>query len=120
MKQHDIKRLPKWAQHDIKRLPKWAQHHIERLEADLAASRREVREMAGVSNQPTEVFIWRGMELDPLPRRTQIRFLVDGPCKNDRDHIDVKVRNGRLDIMGSRTYRILPRASNAIEIALED
>lgn len=104
---------------DITKLPKWAQRDIQRLESDLRHTKQELREMQAHDGAPTEVFIWKGTDMVPLPRRTQIRFLVRAGEEHGPS-FDVSIRDGRLRIYGSRWYAIHPSASNTIDIKIEE
>jgi hypothetical protein len=99
--------------YDRTKLPKWAQQEFERLEANIKSLEKERREMMGESNKPTNVYIWDGMDLIKLPRRTQIRFGDD----SSRAYFDVRIdEDGQLRILGGDWYSIYPEASNAIRL----
>ena len=100
------------------RLPKWAQQDMLRMESDLQAAEKKIREMAGESNEGTEVFIWSGLDNIPLPARSQIRFR----CEADHNyrHFDVSIRDGNLRIYGSGTFTVQPQSANSVELIHED
>jgi hypothetical protein len=103
-------------QYDRRKLPKWAQQELQRLEHDLASTKKEMREMMGESNEPTEVYIWDHMDLIRLPARTQIRF----GDPESRNYFDVMIRDGRLRIYGGDSYVIHPGSSNTIDLSIRD
>lgn len=102
----------------LDRLPKWAQTEMRRLESDNRQLKKKNREMMGNTDSPTEVYIWEGMDMIPLPHRTQIRFQTFAGNKNA--YFDVSIRDGRLRIYGSRWYAIHPSASNTVDIKISE
>lgn len=102
---------------DISKLPQWARFEIERLRADLALAQRKVAEMTPGTDQETDVFIISGVDLIPLPRRTQVRFVLKdgavdcGMNSNHPDQVHVYVN--------TRTFAeavIRPRAANSLTL----
>jgi hypothetical protein len=106
---------------DISKLPKWARYEIERLRSDLATAQKKIAEMTPGSGADTDVFILSGIDLIPLPRRTQIRFMLrDGAVDcgmnsnhPDQVHVYVNTRNFNEAV-------IRPRAANALTLGFAE
>jgi hypothetical protein len=106
---------------DLTKLPKWAQQRFRFMESNLDAAERKIAEMIPTGDE-TNVFIISGMDLIPLPKRTQIRFVTPS------GHIDVGMRSDLPDgvcVYGNeRDYNkriaIRPQASNCFHVCFKE
>ena len=95
----------------VARLPKWARNRIETLEAELIDVRRGNRQAV---EGETDVFIDNILDEEPLPPRSQIRFVV-GRYR----YFTVKLRDGELHVSTTGKLSISPGASNIVYLQAE-
>lgn len=99
------------------RLPKWAQRRIEQLEASVDY----LKAQATIGHDESDTFVVQSL-IDndkPLGKRPTVRFFVRPDEGHWRNSIDVMLtRNGTLQVVGADGLRVLPRASNLIELEL--
>ena len=108
----------------ITSLPAWAQKYIEHLQREKAGLERQVQ--AFDDEQTPSDISWQQM-LEPehwVPKHSHVRFYIDPePAQFGRAHADVFFRNEGdrrvLEIQGSRSYSVEPRAGNSIYIVMK-
>lgn len=108
----------------IEKLPVWAQDYIRHLEREKAGLERQL-EMFDGEQSPSDVSWTQMLETEHwIPKHCHVRFYVDEyPGTPVRAHVDVFFRNEGdrrvLEIQGSRSYNIEPRAGNSIYIVMK-
>lgn len=98
-----------------KKLPVWAQRQIETLRMHLDEAREKI---AGIDRTDAVAFTEPYSD-QPLPvakLHDTIRFVID---EEQRDFIDVRLREGYLEVMTSNLLSLTPSASNVVQIRLE-
>jgi len=100
------------------KLPKYAQNEINKLRNDVEYYKKKVNQIEG--KEETNVYLTEGRidNARPLPKNSQVMFVIK-PEEKLYQQIEVRIREGRLEVSGYRTLRIEPRASNVIHIFQE-
>lgn len=101
---------------NLERLPKWARDRIAHAEREEAAAKER---LAALTAQPTGEpgTIQYGNYLDderPIPERDTVTFVL-GPY---RQKIDIRFRDGQVEVMGTDRLVIEPNASNVVHLSL--
>lgn len=103
---------------DLVSLPKWAQAHIRQLVMELEHAQAQLRQIEG--KEETNVFLRDGIDKKPLPRNANIYFQIEGRMEYE-GYISCRLKDPTtLYIQAGRGIRLLPEASNAFGIKLED
>ncbi len=102
----------------IAKLPKWAQHEIKSLQYQLKENKRYYDEkIKQVESGDTNVFISEGVEETPLPKDSQIKFIM-GDNQNEALNY-ITVRHKKEDILLVRVGGnavIQPQSCNTFQI----
>lgn len=111
-KTYDTSKLPVWAQDKLKNL----QHEIDSLQRQL-----EIAQNASTGGE-TNVYIMEGLsDKTYLPEHTRVDFQLGDHFHNTVSVGLITDTTGRrhLRVNGNSGIRIIPRASNLIEIEIE-
>ena len=94
----------------IKKLPKWAQMYIGKLQRDNAALRAE---RGKIADGDAKITFWVNFDEDHgIPDRARVVFQA-----NDGT-IDLKLRDGKVQVHASYTLIIEPASSNSINLSV--
>lgn len=104
--------------YDVSTLPKWAQDRIRVLERSYADLEDKLSAMGEDAEQSRIVWM-DGRTHRGIKDYGTIRFRL-GEVIDDFEYVDVNLHERTLMIYGARPIRILPHASNAVEIAIDD
>ena len=104
-------------------LPTWAQKFIEHLQREKAGLERQV-ESFNEDQTPSDISWQQMLESEHwVPKHSHVRFYIDPDTTVSRAHVDVFFRNEGerkvLEIQGSRSYNIEPRAGNSVYIIMQ-
>lgn len=104
--------------YDVSKLPIWAQDRIRVLEASYADLEDKL-DALGVDAEKSRIVWVDGRTHRGIRDYGTIRFRI-GEIVDDFEYVDVNLHERKLMIYGARPIRILPHASNAVEIAIDD
>jgi hypothetical protein len=107
---------------DETKLPRWAQNALDVARADARSAEERLAAALGTTESRVEIdpysqLVGRGRSRTFVPDSTTIRFKIRG------GHIDVQLKDERLEIMGSGpvgSFSIKPSASNNIYVTFDD
>jgi hypothetical protein len=100
---------------DLARLPKWAQRRIQSLEGSVTHWRDKALETASEGEGTNTVTRIGINEFRYLPSDSLVQFKTP-----DGNHIDVRVKDGIVDIIGSSALIVEPVAGNHIHVSVND
>jgi hypothetical protein len=108
---------------DLNKLPRWVQEHITDLERHIAERDRQILQLQNerMKDIGTSHITWDVLmegEYD-IPDGATVRFYID---REHRDFIAVYFRKSEnaVEINGSDTVFLEPRASNSLYLRMED
>lgn len=96
---------------DITKLPRWAQDRIRITEMRLQEARLRIDQMFGAAETDTTMQDYP--ESRKLPKGANIRFALD-----KHEWVDVRIRDGRVLVMGSYAINLHPEAANTLTIGI--
>lgn len=97
---------------DEEKLPKWAQYEIKKLERKIES----LEEQVSANDDEDSLIAWNAsMKKHGLPSHARVSF------KLDNGEVSVNIYDGVIRVTGNmNSLLVRPRASNAIELTLED
>jgi hypothetical protein len=98
---------------DITKLPRWAQSRIQVAEMRLKEAQTRIDQINGMAD--TDTFIAEYPDMRPLPKDSNIRFMLD-----KRKWINVRIRAGRVLVMGSYAIDLRPESANTLSVGVMD
>ena len=100
-------------ENDVTKLPIWAQGRIRIAEMRLREAEEKINTL--FVTKDTDTFWAEGIDpMKPLPKGGRVRF-----CLGPRQHIDVRIEEGRIDVNGSDTVVVYPLSSNLVQIGFK-
>jgi hypothetical protein len=107
----------------MSKLPKWAQRYIQNLERDLDSRNQEIAALTGeVVKEPGRMtfgYSLFGSGEHPIPEHDHVTVYQRGSKPGwPVGSIEVRAYDDRVEIHGSDSIRIEPRASNVVNVEL--
>lgn len=95
----------------FEKLAPWLKNEIKLLENKIKNLEGIIKTLSLENNEQTNIFLEKEGVKKYIPNREIIYFLILN------EELNVCLRNNKLDIVGSDSFKILPKSSNQIEIS---
>ena len=114
----------------VQKLPQWAQAEISRLGKDVAYWKAKAYQATGET--PSDVHLVTYDIVDngaggntmapnkPLPVGSCVRFTLGGSRHQDVVYVDVRIKDGELDINANDQIAVVPVAVNVVRVRAKD